>query len=72
VIPFSRAPVDTPRITNIRPAVRIISNTNDCAAAPAGIVLPSIMFCGNRNRSDRLAVIAPAYWLTVYGKTAAN
>ena len=56
VIPFSRAPVETLRITNMSNAVRMISSTNDCIAEPAGTVAPSVVLCGKRNRSTRQKV----------------
>src|SRR5207249_5699854 len=59
VIPFSRAPVETLRITNMSNAVRIISSTNDCIAESAGTVAPSVALCGNRKRSATLAKRAP-------------
>ena len=40
VIPFSRAPVETPRITNISIAVRRNSSTSDCHGEPAGRLAP--------------------------------
>ena len=52
VIPFSAAPVETLRITNMRIAVRINSRTNDCIADPAGNVAPSVAFFGNRKPQD--------------------
>jgi len=61
VIPFSAAPVETPRIANIKIAVRISSRTNDCVTEPAGIVVPNIAFCGNRKRNVPLAANAPAH-----------
>ena len=50
MIPFSRAPVETPRITNISTAVRMTSSVNDWAAEPAGIVLPRVECVGKRSR----------------------
>ena len=61
VMPFSAAPVETLRITNIKIAVRINSRMNDCAAEPAGCVAPSVAFCGNRKRNVPLATNAPAH-----------
>ena len=61
VIPFSAAPVETLRITNMRIAVRINSRTNDCIADPAGNVAPNVAFFGNRNRRMLLAANAPAH-----------
>ena len=42
--PGSAAPADTPKITNIKTAVRISSNTNDCISDPAGSVTPALRF----------------------------
>jgi len=61
VMPFSAAPVETPRITNMRMAVRINSSTNDCRTDPAGNVAPSVAFFGKRNRRMPLAANAPAH-----------
>src|SRR6476619_4787447 len=54
VIPFSRAPVETPRITNINNAVRISSRTKDWVRGPAAIVAPSVTLAGKRNRKTTL------------------
>src|SRR5438477_1540584 len=61
VMPFSAAPVDTLRITNIKVAVRISSRTNDWIADPAGTVVPNISFCGKRRRNISLAANAPPH-----------
>src|SRR6266576_4485299 len=61
VMPFSAAPVETPRITNIKTAVRISSRTNDWIADPAGTVVPNISFWGKRRRSEPLAANAPTH-----------
>src|SRR5438477_964006 len=61
VMPFSAAPVETPRITNIKIAVRISSRTNDWVADPEGTVVPSILFCGKRKCNAPLAARAPVH-----------
>src|SRR5439155_5493285 len=61
VIPFSLAPVETFRITNIRIALRINSSTNDCVADPAGSVAPNVASLGKRSRRTPLAANAPAH-----------
>lgn len=48
VMPFSLAPVETPRITNISPIVRTASSTQDCKSELAGIVAPSVSCVGKR------------------------
>jgi hypothetical protein len=62
-MPFSFAPVATPRITNIRKKVRTPSSTKDCPALPAGVVPPSPGASGKSTRSRRLANSAPVHWL---------
>ena len=42
VMPFSFAPVETLKITNISKKVRMNSKTKDCMAVPAGKVAPSV------------------------------
>jgi hypothetical protein len=64
VIPFSRAPVETARITNINSAVRISSRMKDWSGEPAGRVAPSVTLAGKSNRKVTLARNAPAHWLT--------
>ena len=61
VMPFSAAPVETPRITNIKIAVRISSRTNDWIAGPAGTVVPKVLFCGKRRCNAPLAANAPPH-----------
>src|SRR5207244_10303737 len=67
VMPFTAAPVETPRITNIKIAVRISSRTNDWVADPEGTVVPSILFCGKRKCNAPLAARAPVHRLAIYG-----
>ena len=54
------APVETPRITNIRMDVRSTSRTKDCETRPAGIVAPRVWLSRNNARTMRLAARAPA------------
>ena len=49
ISPFSFAPLDTARITNINMLVRMISSTKDCQAAPDGKVAPRLSCVGNNN-----------------------
>jgi len=58
VMPFSAAPVETLRITNIKSNVRINSSTNDWIADPAGSVAPNVGLCGNRKYKMPLAANA--------------
>ena len=60
VIPFSFAPEETQRITNISVPVRISSRMSDCRSEPAGTVLPNVWCCGKRIFTRPLAVTAPA------------
>ena len=65
VLPFSFAPVETFKITNIRRKVRISSKTKDCISAPAGRVVPSVACVGKRKRKRALAVNAPRHWVKI-------
>lgn len=69
IIPFSFAPVETPKITNINMNVRMISNTQACHHEPAGNVAPRLSWSANSNRRIALAMNAPTNWLMIYGST---
>src|SRR5205823_6181404 len=62
---LSRAPVETPRITNINSAVRISSRMKDWSSGPAGMVAPSVILTGKSKRKITLARKAPAHWLRI-------
>lgn len=55
--------VGTVRITSISSAVISISAKRECAAEPAGVVLPKVACCGNKTPSVALATTAPLIWL---------
>ena len=61
VMPFSFAPVETFRMTNIRRNVRISSKTNDCMSVPAGSVVPSVGWEGKRKCNTPLATNPPRH-----------
>ncbi len=61
VIPFSRAPIDTCRITSMRKKVSKVSNTRLCEAGPDGTVAPSPFAAGKSHRNSALADKAPAH-----------
>lgn len=59
------APLETPRMTNIRAALSRSSKINDCIGEPAGCVAPRSALAGNRTRKTALAASAPAHWLVM-------
>jgi hypothetical protein len=69
VIPFSFAPVETFKITNIKRNVRINSKIKDCMSVPAGNVVHSVACAGKRKRNIQLAVNAPKHWAEIKGST---
>lgn len=65
VIPRSRAPLETLRMTNISIAASTSSRMNNCASDPAGRVVLSEACAGKSPRNSRLAATAPKLWLTM-------
>ena len=49
IIPFSFAPVDTFKMTNMSKKVKITSNINDCCHVPEGKLAPKVSLSGNNN-----------------------
>src|SRR5690606_12408299 len=60
MIPVSREPELTPRITNIRISVSTTSSVKLCSHAPPGSVAPRFATLPNSSSSSRLAASAPA------------